>query len=120
MTKQQQIGDFLEPAVLRQITDRITTIEETGFPFIDEAESRFTGDHSFETGAISGTVFRLSRGRLIHHPAHRSSLLNAHESPYTGADCTVLVVSSCDGASPSEIQPASARPTAYRRLARPS
>src|SRR5688572_5815693 len=106
MAEQQQIGDLLKRAVLRQLTDRIAPIEKTGFSFIDETKRRFSGDYPFETRAISRTVFHLCRGRFLHCSAHRSSLLSAHEYRYIEADCTVLVASSCGGASPSETQTA--------------
>src|SRR6478735_827866 len=107
MSKQKQIGHLLKRAVLRQLADRVTSIEETGFSFIDEAKRRFSGDHPFETRAISRTVFHLCRGRLVHDCVHRSSPFNAREHWYIEANCTILVASSCGGAGPSVTRTAS-------------
>ena len=61
MAKQEKIGHLLKRTVLRQIADRVASIEETGFSFIHEAKRRFSGDHAFEARAIGMMPFVASR-----------------------------------------------------------
>src|SRR5438105_2284307 len=50
--EQEEVGDFFERSLFRQVADRIASVPKTGLPLIHLTEGRLAREHSFESGAV--------------------------------------------------------------------
>src|SRR5262249_18516410 len=122
MAKEEKIGHLLESAVLCQIGDPVTAIEETGFSLVHEAQRRFSRDHAFKAGtkgATIGMVPCFTCRRFAHCRTHTSSHV-IREILDNGAGRTALRASSCDAANPAACRTASTPRASLRWSEAPS